>query len=199
MARTFRILAALGVWTGLFLQYFLLVKDRSGGELISLTINFFSYFTILSNLLCAVCLTAPKATENAVLRSGVALYISITGAIYVLVLKDLWAPTGLQWVADTLLHYVAPLLFLIDWLVLSRRGALKWHSALAWLGFPFLYAAWTLAHGAHTGCWPYPFMDAGKLGMTRVLFNMAGLTVLFFGLGLVFVLIDHGIGRRRRV
>ncbi len=199
MARTFRILAALAVWTGLLLQYWLLARGSGGEELIYRTINFFSYFTILSNLFCAVCLTAPKATEHPALRAGVAIYISVTGAIYALILRDLWAPTGLQWVADTLLHYATPALFLIDWTLLSRKGALNWRSALVWLAFPLLYAVWTLAHGAWSGFWPYPFVDASKLGMTRVLLNMAGLTLLFFGLGLVFVLIDHLIGRRRRV
>ena len=198
MARTFRTIGALAVWTGLLLQYWLMVRGRGGEELIYRTINFFSYFTILSNILCAVCLTLPTATENPVLRTGIALYISVTGGIYVLILKDLWAPTGLQWVADTLLHYVTPAFFLIDWALLSRKGALKWRSALIWLGFPLLYAVWTLAHGAQSGFWPYPFMDASKLGMTRVLTNVAGLIVGFLGLSLLFVLIDHALARWRR-
>jgi hypothetical protein len=198
MGRAFRILAALIVWTGLLLQYWLLARGRGGEELVYRTINFFSYFTILSNILCAVCLTAPRATRYPTLRTGVALYISVTGAVYVLILKDLWAPTGLQWVADTLLHYVTPALFLIDWTLLSPKGALKWRSALTWLGFPLLYAVWTLAHGAQSGFWPYPFMDASKLGMTRVLTNMAGLIVAFLGLSLLFVVIDRALARLRR-
>lgn len=197
MARTFRIVAAFAVWSGLLLQYWLLIKGRSGGELIGVTVNFFSYFTILCNILCAVCLTWPKATANPTLRGGAALYIAVTGAIYVLILKDLWAPTGLKWVADTLLHYVTPALFLIDWLVFAPKAGLKWRAVLAWLAFPLIYAVWTLAHGAYSGFWPYPFVDVSQLGMTRALINMAGMTVLFLGLGLVFVLIGRLSGRRR--
>lgn len=198
MVRTLRIIATLAVWTGLLLQYWLLTRDRPGAELIGVTINFFSYFTILSNILCAACVTWPKSTANPSLRTGVALYIAVTSVIYGLILKDLWTPTGLQWIADTLLHYVTPALFLIDWLVSTPKGSLKWRSALAWLAFPLIYVGWTLAHGAYSGFWPYPFIDAGKLGMTRVLINMAGMTILFLGFGLVFVLIDHLLGRRRR-
>lgn len=198
MARLFRIVAALAVWSGLLLQYGLLAKGRSGGELIGATVNFFSYFTILANILCAVCLTWPKATANPSLRAGAALYIAVTGSVYVLILKDLWAPKGLPWVADTLLHYVTPALFLIDWLVFAPKGGLKWRTALGWLVFPLVYGVWTLAHGAYSRFWPYPFIDADQLGMARTLANMAGMSVVFLGLGLMFVLIGRlSTGRRR--
>lgn len=198
MARIFRIVAALAVWAGLILQYALLAKGRSGGDLLQATINFFSYFTILANIACALCLTWPKALAHPVVRGGAALYIGVTGTIYVLILSKLWAPVGAHWVADTLLHYVTPVLFLIDWVVLTPKGDLRWRSAATWLVFPLVYGAWTLAHGAQSGFWPYPFVDAATLGLTRTLINMATMGAAFLVLGLILVLIDRLLGPRKR-
>jgi hypothetical protein len=198
LARIYRIAAAVAVWAALLLQYALVVQGRGGEALIRSSINFFSYFTILANILCAVCLTWPKAAANPSLRGGAALYIAVTGAIYILILKNLWAPEGLHWVADTLLHYIAPALFLIDWLVLTPKGKLAWRSAVIWLAFPLVYGAWTLVHGARSGFWPYPFLDVGALGWSPVLVHMAAMSALFLGLGLILVLIDHLLGRLRR-
>lgn len=198
MARIFRIVAALTVWTGLILQYVLLAKAHSGGGLPQATINFFSYFTILANIACGFCLTWPRALAHPVVRGGVALYIGVTGAVYVLILSKLWAPVGAHWVADTILHYVTPVLFLIDWLVLTPKGGLRWRSAATWLVFPLVYGGWTLAHGVQSGFWPYPFVDVGALGLTRVLINMVAMGGGFLVLGLILVLIDRLMGRRKR-
>lgn len=45
------------VWFGL-LQYFLMVQEQEGADFATRTVNFFSYFTILSNLL-ALAMSAP--------------------------------------------------------------------------------------------------------------------------------------------
>ncbi len=44
--------------------------------------------------------------------------------------------------------------------------------------FPLAYGAWTLAHGAATGWYPYPFVDVVDLGYLRVLANIVGLFVV---------------------
>jgi hypothetical protein len=52
--RTYRM-----VWFGLLLQYFLMVQEQAGADFATRTVNFFSYFTILSNLLAALAMSAP--------------------------------------------------------------------------------------------------------------------------------------------
>ena len=88
----------------------------------------------------AICLTTPWLAPRSALgrfcgepavRTAVALYIAVTGGVYVLVLRHLWAPQGLQWLADTLLHYVTPVLFVIDWLALSPARTLPWRAERA--------------------------------------------------------------------
>jgi hypothetical protein len=57
--KAYRSITTLIVWFGLLLQYVLMVRGQSGEVFVARTVNFFSYFTILSNLLAAVALSAP--------------------------------------------------------------------------------------------------------------------------------------------
>ena len=192
-------------WLALVLQLVLLLaatRDTIGAALA--TLQFFSYFTILSNLLVAlVCTFTLVGRPTAVrqfftkprVRGGVALYIAVTGGIYFTVLRHLWQPEGAQWVADALLHYVVPFLYLMLWLVSGPRG-LAWSDALRWLLFPLGYFAWTLARGAWLGVYPYPFMDVGALGFLPVLRNVGLLCALFLIVGLSLIAVDKALARR---
>ena len=198
-------ITATAAWLGLILQLVLLLgstRDTIGPALA--TLQFFSFFTILSNLLVALSCTLtlvgrPTAARQfftkARVRGGLALYIAVTGGIYFTVLRHLWQPEGAQWVADALLHYVVPFLYLIVWLVSGPRG-LVWTDALRWLLFPLGYFAWTLARGAWLRVYPYPFVDVGALGWLPVVRNVAVLVALFLVVGLSLIAMDKSLGRR---
>lgn len=205
--KLYRTLAALVVWFGLLLQYYLIVQGQTGATFAARTVNFFSYFTILSNLLAATALSAPVVAPSSWLgryfskpavRSGTVLYTTVTAATYIVILASLWKPQGLQWVADTTLHYVTPALFLLDWLFFTPKGSLTWRSALPWLLFPLAYGVYSLVRGPLSGFYPYPFLDVGHIGLARVLVNMALMSAFFALLGLGFVFLD-GLLKRRRV
>jgi hypothetical protein len=57
-------------------------------------------------------------------------------------------------------------------------------AAVVWLGYPLVYAAYSLIHGAVTGFYPYPFINVSNLGYDKLLINMAVLVLVFLGLGL---------------
>jgi hypothetical protein len=190
--------AALG-WFALVLQYLIAFGDRRGAALLAGTINFFSYFTILSNLLAAVLLTAAglrRRPAPPALSGAVALYMAVTGLVYVLLLRQLWQPEGWQFVADALLHYLMPALYLVHWLLFLPKGTLRPRHALVWLAFPVGFAVYSLIHGALSGFYPYPFIDVAALGYPAVLRNMAGLTLAFAALGLLLVAVDGRLARR---
>ncbi len=192
-------------WLALVLQLVLLLgatRDTIGPALA--TLQFASYFTILSNLLVALVCTfilvgRPTAVRQFAtkprVRGGVALYIAVTGGIYFTVLRHLWQPEGAQWVADALLHYIVPFLYLVLWLVSGPRG-LAWSDALRWLLFPLGYFVWTLARGAWLGVYPYPFMDVAALGLLPVLRNVGLLCALFLMVGLSLIAVDKSLARR---
>jgi len=113
--------------------------------------NFFSFFTIQSNLLAVatLCLLAiVRRNERTVLfdamRSGVVLYMAITGIVFALLLSGLQEElqTTNPWV-DFVVHKLMPVVLVVDWLVDPPRHRLRRWTAAAWLSFPC-----TRSHGA---------------------------------------------------
>lgn len=202
--KAYRLSAALVAWAALLLQYWLMIQGRPPGEIAGLTVRFFSYFTILSNLAAALALTLPLVRPNgwwsrAAVRGGILVFITVVMVVYHLLLRATWDPRGLQKIVDYALHYVCPIAFLMDWALFVPKGRLKWRDAFVWLAFPAIYGVWTLVHGAFSGFYPYPFMDVGELGYLAVLRNMAFLVVGFLAPGLLLVAIDRLLGRRDTV
>lgn len=108
-------------------------------------------------------------------------------AVVYFILRHLTNLTGWDLVPDVILHYVMPVLFIIDWLFFVPKESLKAKDGLVWLAFPIVYLVWTFIHGAYYGFYPYPFLNVGELGLTQALLNEAGLLVIFLILGLALV------------
>jgi hypothetical protein len=197
------LLAAVG-WVALVLQLGIMLRNaaNAGTSLLVAVGSFFSFFTVLTNLLVAVALAAtvptasPRALRPLVEPSGataLAGYITVVGVVYSLVLRQLWHPTGAQLVADILLHDVMPLAYVIYWLTLVPKGRLCWRDVWPWLAFPAVYTAASLVRGALIHVYPYPFIDVGALGYSRVLGNVGLLCAGFLVLGLIYVAIDRAM------
>ena len=126
------------------------------------------------------------------------MYIVVVGVVYHFLLAPTWNPQGLALLGNSLLHYVMPAAFVLDWLLFAPKGRLNWKDPAKWLVFPLVYGGWTLIHGALSGWWPYPFVDVGALGLGQVLLNFVGLLIFFLIVGLTVVAIDRTFGRRDR-
>ena len=196
MAIVFRMAAGLLGWFALALQYGLVMSGDFNTGAITRTINFFSYFTILTNILAALALTLPMTLPQLAfgqffswptVRTAITAYIIIVMTIVYFVLRHLTTLQGWDLVADVILHYVMPVLFVIDWLFFVPKETLKAKDGLVWLAFPVVFLIWTFIQGAYSGFYPYPFLNVGELGLTRVLLNEAGLLVIFLILGLALV------------
>ncbi|MEO8726442.1 MAG: Pr6Pr family membrane protein [Acidobacteriaceae bacterium] len=177
---------ALIAWFALIVQLYLSLSI--GGTLV----NFFSYFTILTNLLVALLLTislfAPHSlAARAPAQGAAALYIIIVGATYSLLLRQIWAPQGLQKIVDVLLHDAVPILYAIYWIVFLSRIPLRWINALHWLLYPLVYLIYSLLRGAFTGIYLYPFLDAQTLGYPRVAWHAALFLIVFLLLGALLI------------
>ncbi|NOT51732.1 MAG: Pr6Pr family membrane protein [Chitinophagaceae bacterium] len=185
-------------WFALVLQLYLMLTGPAASTLgtVNTIINFFSYFTILSNLMVAVSLTvssvspasaAGKFFSKITVCSAIALYIFIVGLVYNLVLRNLWKPEGWQLVADNLLHVIVPLFYVIFWILFTPKKSLGWMNILPWLIFPAVYLAYSLLRGASTGWYPYPFINADQLGYGKVVINslLVLTAIVVFGLAIV--------------
>lgn len=190
------------VWFALVLQFTISIPayQAQGRTIAGSLVQLVSFFTILSNLLVVISitilLTKPGSTlyrffSKSSVLTGIAVYITIVGLVYNLVLRHIWQPQGLFKLADELLHTINPTLFIIYWLAFVPKEGLMWDNILSWLWFPFIYLVYVIIRGAFTGYYPYPFVDVLHLGYTKVMINSFLLLMVFLGFGALFVLIDR--------
>jgi hypothetical protein len=160
-------------------------------------VRFFTYFTIESNilvLLAAATLAAGAAqgVRFVLLHLDALLGITVTGIIFATILAPDGADVG---TASVLLHYVAPPLAVLSWLLLgpwAARSRALIPPALLW---PLAYLVWVLIWGAITDWYPYGFIDVGEHGYGGVLLN----ALLVLILGILLCLVFTAVNRRHRV
>lgn len=137
------------------------------------TVNFFSFFTIQSNLYAvAILLLAvwidrrgqPSATFD-LFRGAAVLYMATTGVVYGLLLSGYQeeVQTTLPWV-DTVVHRVMPLVLVADWLIDPPRTSIDLRRAARWLVYPLVYVIYSLVRGPSADWYPYPFLDPDRAG-----------------------------------
>lgn len=199
-----RLSAGLAVlaWATLALQLALslrLAADNGRGMAMGVVI-YFGFFTILSNGLAALALTLPRLRPASPagrffarpgVNTAIAAYLALVGIAYSLLLRRVWNPQGLQLVVDHLLHDAMPLAFLAYWWFAVRKRDVIWSDIPYWLIFPVVYFALTLARGALTGLYPYPFVDAAALGVAQAVINALCVLVGLFVIAAALV----GLGR----
>ncbi len=200
-ARGWRIAFAMIAWATLIVRYGLMFEDGTRSVLGSTTV-FFSYFTILTNVLIALAFTAPalwpdsrlgRWTAGEGVRAALAMYVAVVALIYHLFLASTWDPQGLTRVVDIGLHTVIPIAFILDWLLFVPKGRLRWIDPVKWLAYPLAYGVWTVIHGQIIGWYPYWFIDIGALGWGPALANFGLLLVAFLALGLIVTALDRGL------
>lgn len=205
-ATAFMIFIAAIAWLALGFQLYILIKNAeiNGLTRLEATGRFFGYFTILTNLLVAVCLSSILLNPGSSLGrffsrpstiTAIALYIFIVGLVYNTIFRFIWEPTGLQKWVDEALHVIIPLLFVILWLLFIPKGSLKWIHPFRWLIYPAIYLVYALLRGALSGFYAYPFINVMESGYNRVLLNSAGLMLVFIIIGFLFVGIDKLMSR----
>jgi hypothetical protein len=161
-------------------------------------VNFFSFFTIESNLLAIVVLLVggavdPQSQRWAYVRGGATLYMVITGIIYAALLANQEVGLTAAWV-DSAMHQVTPAVLLADWVCFPPWPRATYRAALAWLAFPLVYLAYSLSRGAAVDWYPYPFLDPRRPGgYGRV---AAFAVVLALVMALVAVAVN-AVGRKR--
>jgi len=205
--RLFAVTAALLGWLALALQLLLSIQlaIANGQGALAGVWTYVGYFTILTNVLAALALTAAtRGPHGAASRfftrpdvhTAIAMSIAIVAAIYNLMLRQLWQPHGWQIVADNTLHLVMPALFLLHWWLAVPKATLRWPQAVVWQSYPATYFAYVLIRGAVNHWYPYPFLDVGTLGYLRVLINACAVLLVFAVVALLLVALGRWQVRR---
>jgi hypothetical protein len=166
--------------------------------------NFFSFFTVQSNLLAAAVLIAgalmfwrnKRPAMFELLRGATALYMVVTGVVFAILLSGLDAEelTAVPW-DNTVLHYIMPLAVFVDWLLDPPRRDITFGRALAWLLYPVAYLFYTLIRGYFAGWYPYPFLNVNDRGYMAVL--VASIMVAVFVIGLSWLVAKAARPRSR--
>lgn len=196
--------AALAGWVGLAIQQYLIFYSRwsTGASLLGGLVNFFSFFTVLTNTLVVVVLSYAVVDRDSAAKrfflaprvsSAIAVSIVLVSLAYNLLLRHLWQPEGFQFIADELLHDVMPLLFVVYWWRCVPKGTLQCKHIGLWVLYPLLYFAYVLLRGDLLGQYQYPFFDVGTLGYPQVFVNAGGILAGFVLIALAVVGLDKSI------
>jgi hypothetical protein len=157
-------------------------------------VNFFSYFTNLSNLFAGVLLlslgllvrAAPGRTVQT-LRAAAAVSMAIVGIVFSALLRNADLGSLLPWV-NIVLHYVMPCVVVLDWLLVPPAVRLGRREVLLSLIYPLVYVFYVLVRGGRTGWYPYPFLNASLAGgVGSVVAYVLGITLAFVAAGWALV------------
>ncbi|MGO1286699.1 MAG: Pr6Pr family membrane protein [Brachybacterium sp.] len=156
-----------------------------------------SYFTNQSNLMFVVLIVAGLATGSRRaawfddVRGAVAFYLAMTGIIYALLVAPLdellrW---DIGW-TGIVLHRLAPVVAVLDWLLSIRRRAPSAQRLLWWQLYPVAFLAGTWVRGGVTGWYPYEFLDPTATSWPQVLITTAVVLVAFLAIAAAVHLLE---------
>lgn len=139
-------------------------------------VNFFSYFTNLSNLFAAIVLLVgayrlatrrkPSISQD-LIRGASAVNMAIVGIVFVVLLRNVPLGNLLPWV-NTTLHYIMPVAVMLEWIFQPPTTKIRFKQMLLWQAFPLLYLVYVLIRGALVGWYPYPFLNPATVGGYKV-------------------------------
>ncbi|XVV09426.1 Pr6Pr family membrane protein [Actinoplanes sp. CA-131856] len=204
-----RVRTASRVWHGLLFAVVLtsliiqIVLSAQGTDAPAVTrfIRLFSYFTIQSNvlvLLAAGTLMIDPGRDGRVwrvLRLDSLLAIIVTGIVYATILAGESDPQGAGWWSNLGFHYIAPWAALAGWLLFGPRPRIELRTVAWAFVWPAAWIGYTLAHGATTDWFPYPFTDATAIGYPTAVRNMLMVAVMAAVFAAILWLLDRRLPR----
>jgi hypothetical protein len=174
--------------------------------------NFFSYFTILSNVLAVVALVwavvwfmlrgeaaAVEPPSVSVALACASTYMIITGIVYNTLLRNLDVTSGTEAIpwTNNMMHVVGPILLLADVFVAGKRRALSFRAVWIVIAVPIAWTVYTMIRGPLTtnpatgvAYWyPYPFLNphVQSEGYVGVLGWIAVISAVFIAVGFFVV------------
>jgi len=166
--------------------------------------NFFSYFTVETNIIVlvallfsAVSIAARKSEKTDLFRSAATVYILVVGIGFSALLSHMEDAvlTAVPW-DNVVLHYLIPVAMLADFLTDRPRRTLPFKQAILWLLFPISYVIYVFIRGGLTGWYPYPFLNPDVAGAGSVVTTILSLLVL--GIVLIWGVVKLSASQKAR-
>jgi hypothetical protein len=165
-------------------------------------VNFFSYFTNLSNIFASVVFLIGASyliqrreftTTEDLIRGASAVAMAIVGIVYGVLLRGEDLGTLLPWI-NIVVHYIMPVAVVIDWLYQPPQSKLSLWQIRYWLIYPLLFLVYTLIRGTITRFYPYPFLNPSKVGgYGGVALYCAVIFAAFVVLGWFFIILGNAL------
>lgn len=181
---TLNIIGASMGWFAVSGQLVLIILNRQA-DIFETVIRFFSFFTILTNILVACYFTVQilniksfRCLKTDTALTAITSFILVVGLVYQFVLRPIWEPTGWQFVIDELLHTLIPIYVLVYWFFYVKLSGFNPRHLVKWLLYPFIYFAFVLLRGHFSGFYPYPFINAQEIGYSKVFGTFIVLSVV---------------------
>ena len=167
-------------------------------------VNFFSFFTNVSNLLAAAVLllgaqgffvSRQRLYASTRVRYISAVNMAVVGIVFAVLLRDVDLGSLLPWV-NFVLHYIMPCVALLDWLLAPPSRRLRSADLLSALIFPVLYLAYVVVRGHSMGWYPYPFLNPATVGSYGIvaLYSL-GIALTFVAVGGSLLFLGNQIGK----
>jgi len=150
-------------------------------------VNFFSFFTNLSNILAgfvllygAVLLIQNKTSKvYDVVRGASVVYMAVVGVVFSLLLSGAELGILQPWV-NTVLHYIMPVVVVAYWFINPPKNKIATKTIGYWLIFPAAYLFYSLVRGAIVNWYPYPFLNPSQDGGYGMVALYSLLVLVFF-------------------
>ena len=144
LKQLYRIIFLLCCEAGMILQYIDSLRRGNADTLLY-------YYTVQSGILCFLyffflAVFSPKK-EKAVIRGAVTMCIAVTAIAYLFMpngAKEAAASDKAFYAGYILMHYIVPLMVILDYLLFFPKGLYKALHPLCWLILPYLYIAFTM-------------------------------------------------------
>jgi hypothetical protein len=199
MRKYIDILGFLIGWLAIIGQFILMIQNRQA-DIPETIIRFFSFFTILTNILVALYFTSrisisKNTSLSRLTNSGnltaLTAFILVVGLIYQFILRGTWQPTGLQRIIDELLHSAIPLFVFLYWLKFANKTDLIFKNIKIWLWYPIGYFLYVIIRGHFSNFYPYPFVNVIEIGYSQVFINALIISLFFLFIMWVLILIGN--------
>lgn len=190
-----------------FIGVFLSTKLLEG----TFNTDMFIYYTSLSNILCLVFLIIlvvhnlkqvlkgeTKGHYDGFIRfkGACTMAITVTFLVYAFLLAPTEQPQHIFTLQNLLVHYIVPLLILLDFFIFDEKKKVKVLDPIIWVAIPYIYLAYALIRSVIVGPnghvqYPYFFINVAEYGVGGVALWVLGLTAFFVVLGYFMYFVNH--------
>lgn len=162
----------------------------------------FTYYTVLSNLIVLgffiyniyILYNKPGLLENKTyvrIKAGVTATILMTFFTFSLLLLPRQSPEEIWTIKNFALHFIAPILAILDWFLFDKKGLYRKIEALTWTIIPLIYLIYSLIRAIvfnisipdnEESPFPYFFLNIYKLGIGKVVSYCILILLIFMAL-----------------